>query len=161
MSDSSDKQNRAATSSLPHIIAGVQVGPVSAQPLDWPADCGGECVFLGRTRGERHAEFGALQRLEYEMYEPMAVKLLEAMARDAAARWDCKVIRLMHSRGPVALGEASVVIQVATPHRGESFEACRYLIDRLKRELPVWKHEIWERGRTFVEGSSVQTAQAD
>jgi molybdopterin synthase catalytic subunit len=136
----------------PLILVGVCDGPVAAEPLNWPADCGGECVFLGRTRGDTHAEFGPLQRLEYEVYEPMALKLLEAMAREAAAQWDCRAVRVVHARGAVGLGEASVVIQAATPHRAESFAACRYLIDRLKRELPVWKHEIWERGRTFVEG---------
>ena len=156
MSLSSDSPVRAATIS-PQVIVGVQEGPVVIESLDWPADCGGECSFLGRTRAESPPEHGALLRLEYEMYEPMAVKVLDAMARDAAKQWDCRAVRLVHSRGAVGLGEASVVIQVATPHRAEAFAACRYLIDRLKHELPVWKHEIWERGRTFVEGCCVKT----
>ena len=134
------------------IIVAVQNGPVSVAALDWPGACGGECVFLGRTREESHAEFGPLVRLEYEVYEPMATKVLEQMARDAAAKFGCLAIRMVHAQGAVAIGEASVVIQVATPHRGEAFAACKYLIDRLKQDLPVWKREIWRNGETFVQG---------
>ncbi|MCE9590614.1 MAG: molybdenum cofactor biosynthesis protein MoaE [Planctomycetes bacterium] len=120
--------------------------------MDWPADCGAESVFLGRTRRETHPELGALIRLEYEVYAPMAESLLREMAGAAAQRWGCRAVRITHASGVVNPGEASIVIQVATPHRGEAFEACRYLIDRVKHELPVWKREIWERGTTFVKG---------
>lgn len=136
----------------PSISVAVQDGPVSAIDLDWPGACGGECVFLGRTRSDRHAELGPLVRLEYEVYEPMAKKVLTQMAQDAARKFGCLAVRIVHAYGQVAPGEASVVIQVATPHRGESFEACRYLIDRLKHDLPVWKREVWRDGETFVEG---------
>jgi molybdopterin synthase catalytic subunit len=134
------------------VIVAVHDGPVSVVELDWPGGCGGECVFLGRTRGESHGEFGPLVRLEYEVYEPMATKVLGSMAKDAAKKFGCRAVRLVHARGSVAPGEASVVIQVATPHRGEAFEACRYLIDRLKHDLPVWKREVWRDGETFVDG---------
>jgi len=130
----------------------IEQGPVVVEPLDWPGECGAEVVFFGRTRRETHETFGELIRLEYEVYEPMALKLLRAMAEEAAARFDCRAVRVVHARGPVGPGEASVVIQAATAHRGESFEATRYLIDRLKHELPIWKREIWERGETYVEG---------
>ena len=136
----------------PQIIAAVQDGPVAVAELNWPGACGGECVFLGRTREESHPEYGPLVRLAYEVYGQMAVKVLEQMAQDAADKFGCLAVRIVHAKGPVEPGEASVVIQVATPHRGEAFEACRYLIDRLKRDLPVWKREIWRDGETFVEG---------
>lgn len=134
------------------VFAALHSGPVDAAALPWPDDCGAECVFLGRTRRETHPQFGRLVRLEYEVYAPMARRLLEAMARDAAMRWHCRAVRLVHAQGAIDPGEASVAIQVATPHRGEAFAACRYLIDRLKHELPIWKREVWERGETFVEG---------
>lgn len=140
------------SSTTPLIITGIQAGPVDAVGLRWPGDCGAENVFLGRTRDETHAEFGQLIRLEYEIYEPMADELLNAMAADAAKKFDCRAVRIVHAQGAVATGEASVVIQTATGHRGDSFDSCRYLIDRLKHELPIWKHEIWENGKTFVEG---------
>jgi molybdopterin synthase catalytic subunit len=127
-------------------------GAVAASDLDWPTDCGAESIFLGRTRRETHPEFGELIRLEYEAYGPMAEKLLGVMAREAADRWGCRAVRIAHARGAVEPGQASVVIQVGTPHRSEAFAACRYLIDRIKHELPIWKREIWEHGTTFVEG---------
>jgi molybdopterin synthase catalytic subunit len=141
-----------STTDIPQISVAVQDGPVSAVDLNWPGACGGECVFLGRTRDESHRELGPLVRLEYEVYGPMARKVLEQMAADAAQRFGCLAVRIVHAHGTVAPGEASVVIQVATPHRGEAFKACEYLIDRLKHDLPVWKREVWEGGETFVEG---------
>ena len=136
----------------PLIQTGLTSHPVAIEALPWPPGCGAESAFLGRTRTETHPEFGSLIRLEYEVYEPMAIKLLEAMAADAVKRWGCEAIRIAHAQGPVLPGQASVVIQVATPHRSEAFLACRHLIDRIKHELPIWKREIWERGETFVEG---------
>ncbi len=136
----------------PLVVTGIESGPVQAITMNWPGDCGGECVFLGRTRNEVHRDHGALVRLEYEIYEPMAAKLLDAMAADAITKFGCRAVRVVHAEGAVAPGEASVVIQTATPHRGEAFDSCRYLIDRIKHELPIWKHEIWEHGRTFVDG---------
>jgi molybdopterin synthase catalytic subunit len=146
------------SSDAAQVVIAVQDGPVSAVALDWPGACGGECVFLGRTRGDRHAEYGPLKRLEYEVYEPMAQKVLERMAREATEKFGCLAVRIVHAKGAVGPGEASVVIQVATPHRGESFDACRFLIDALKRELPVWKREVWRDGETFVEGCCVGKA---
>ncbi len=137
----------------PRISVAVEDGPVSAVAMDWPAGCGGECVFLGRTRDETHPELGPLVSLEYEVYGPMAAKVLDQMAHDAAERFGCRAVRIVHAQGPVKPGEASVVIQVATPHRGEAFKACQYLIDRLKHDLPVWKREMWRDGQTFVQGS--------
>ncbi len=138
------------------IHAAVQDGPVSFSEMDWPSECGGECVFLGRTRADTHPEHGKLLRLEYEVYAPMAEKVLNRMAHDAAVKFHCRAIRIVHAQGAVEPGQASVVIQVATPHRAESFQACRYLIDRLKQELPVWKREVWQDGETFVEGCCVK-----
>ncbi len=134
-------------------------GPVLAVSLPWPGDCGAESVFLGRTRGQTHPEFGPLQRLEYEVYAPMARKLMAAMADDAVARFDCRAVRVVHARGPIAVGEASIIIQVAAPHRGEAFAACRHLIERIKHELPIWKREIWQGGETFVEGIAAEITQ--
>ena len=147
------------TTGEPTIETSLEQGPVQIAPLYWPNDCGAEAVFLGRTRSETHAKHGQLVRLEYEVYQPMARKLLEQMATKAAGQFGCRAVRLVHSFGAVEPGEASVVVQTATPHRAEAFAACRYLIDRLKHELPIWKHEIWQRGRTVVEGCCAGHAQ--
>ena len=138
------------------IVTGLPQGPVSIGSLDWPADCGAECVFLGRTRAEQHPQYGELLHLEYEMYQPMADQLLRDYARDVVRDFGARAVRIEHAQGRVGLGEASVVIQVATPHRSEAYDACRAILERIKHELPVWKHEIWQRGRTFVQGCCVQ-----
>lgn len=144
MTDSSD--------SPPRIETDLMADPVSIKPLDWPADCGAEACFLGRTRKEEHPELGALKRLEYEVYQPMVRSRMRQLAEEASARFGCRRVRMVHAMGPVQIGQASVVIQVAAPHRTEAFAACRYLIDTLKHDLPIWKREIWQRGETFVEG---------
>jgi molybdopterin synthase catalytic subunit len=139
---------------MPELIieTGLVDGPVGLGSLDWPPACGAEAIFVGRTRAEAHPELGALERLEYEVYEPMAQALLDRAARETAARHGAEAVRVVHSRGAVAPGEASVVIEVATGHRSEAFIACRELIDRIKHELPVWKTQVWQRGRTRVKG---------
>jgi molybdopterin synthase catalytic subunit len=139
-------------STAPMLEVAIHDGPVAVVDLAWPADCGAEALFVGRTRGETNDRLGDLVRLEYEVYEPMASNLLKAMALAAAQRFDGRAVRIVHARGPVAPGQASVVIQVACSHRAEAFAACRHLIERIKHELPVWKRQIWERGQTFVDG---------
>lgn len=135
-------------------------------PADWsslgpfPAECGAECVFLGRTRADRSAVHGELVRLEYEAYEAMALALLESLATHAVDCLGCRAVRLLHALGPVAVGEASVLVQVVTPHRDASFVACRTLIDRLKAEAPIWKREVWADGATWSPGSVVMADTA-
>ncbi|MEM1109825.1 MAG: molybdenum cofactor biosynthesis protein MoaE [Planctomycetota bacterium] len=138
----------------PLILTGLQDRPVTAIDLPTVPGVGGECVFLGRTRAETHPDHGPLARLDYEAYAPMAEKLLDRLARDLAEKYDCHAIRIVHATGPVALGEASVVIQTLTGHRPEAFAACREAIDRLKAELPIWKQEIWEHGETYSPAST-------
>lgn len=134
------------------LVASLHQGPVDIAALNWPADCGAECLFVGRTRAETHPKLGPLKQLQYEVYPEMAQRLLAEMVREAAQRFGCRAVRLVHSVGSVGLGQASIVIQVATAHRSESFDACRYLIERVKHELPIWKREVWQLGETFVEG---------
>ena len=148
------------TAGQAHIEVDLQSQPVQIAPLDWPAQCGAEACFLGRTRAETHPRFGQLKQLEYQVYAPMALQLLQRIAEQAAQQFGCHRVRIVHAQGTVGPGDASVVIQVATPHRAQSFEACRFLIDTLKGQLPIWKRQIWEHGETFVEGWCPDTGQA-
>ena len=143
----------------PLIQTGLQDGPVAAVDLPIQPGCGGECVFLGRTRTETHPEFGGLLKLSYEAYAPMAARQLDRLARQIAEAHGCHAVRLVHATGRVPVGHASVVIQTLTPHRAAAFAACREAIDRLKREVPIWKREVWERGETFVEGQAVESGK--
>ncbi len=130
--------------------------PVSTADLEPVAEgCGGECVFLGRTRPEEHPEHGRLEALDYEAHEALAVAVLERIAQDAADRHGCGRLKIVHATGRVGIGEASVLVQAAAPHRAEAFAACREAIDRLKREAPIWKRECWIAGSTWVAGVPV------
>ena len=123
------------------------------QPLDLApmmahlhaASAGGVCVFVGVTREDQQGD-QKLLALDYSAYDAMARKQLEDLADRARAKWPIQRLVLVHRIGRVALAEPSVVVGVATPHRPESFEACRWLIDTLKSELTVWKKDIWQGG---------------
>lgn len=112
------------------------------------AETGGICIFAGTTRSETSPSGARLVALDYEAYEEMAHQQLHDLARRARQRWPVARLVLLHRTGRVPVGEASVLIAVATPHRAEAFECCRWLIDTLKAELAVWKKEVWDDGVT-------------
>lgn len=107
---------------------------------------GGLNVFIGTTRNHSFAR--EVKLLEYEAYEPMALHTIEQIEREAREKWPIHGVAIVHRLGRVPVGEASVVIAVSAAHRNEAFEACRFLIDTLKREVPIWKREH------FVDGTS-------
>jgi molybdopterin synthase catalytic subunit len=96
---------------------------------------GGTCVFVGTVRGEPDG----VTALEYSAYEEMAE--LDRMLAEALQRWPDSRIAVRHRLGMIPVGEASIVIVAAAPHRAEAFEACRYVIEEVKRRLPVWKKD--------------------
>jgi len=142
------------------IDVGIFDRPVAAIPFaPFPQPAGGECIFLGRTRVEKHPEHGDLKRLSYEAYRPMAEQVLRDLARSAAEEFGCLAVRVHHAVGEVAPGEASVLVQVVTGHRAAAFDACRFLIDRLKATAPIWKREVWADGTTWSRGTPVTTGK--
>lgn len=110
------------------------------------ATAGGIAVFLGCTRAEKSADGRELLALDYEAYPEMAVKQMRELARQAREKWPIIKLAILHRIGRVGLGEPSVLIAVSTPHRGEAFEACRWLIDTLKKDVAIWKKEVWADG---------------
>ena len=109
---------------------------------------GGVVTFAGSTRAERRPDQGQLVRLEYQAYDSMALAEMRRLAAEARRRWPVGRLALVHRTGAVELGDASVMIAVACPHRAAAFEACRWLIDTLKVVVPIWKREIWENGES-------------
>lgn len=105
-------------------------------------------IFLGTTRGESGSDGRQLVALDYEAYGEMARQQFCALAASARNRWPIRKLVIQHRLGRVAVGEPSVLIAVSTPHRQEAFEACRWLIDALKKDVAVWKKEIWGDGST-------------
>ena len=114
--------------------------------------CGGECIFVGRTRPEFNAQHGNLVELSYDCYETMAQTQLEKLATEAVARFSVRAIHICHSTGSVPVDAASVVIAVGSDHRDDAFLACRFLIDLLKSQVPIWKQEMWADGTTWSDG---------
>jgi molybdopterin synthase catalytic subunit len=110
------------------------------------ARAGGIATFLGTTRAERHADGRELIALDYDAYAEMAQKQFRDLANEARKRWPIVKLALVHRTGRVKLAEASVAIAVSSPHRGDAFEACRWLIDSLKATAVIWKKEIWDDG---------------
>lgn len=102
-------------------------------------------VFIGTTRNNAGGR-GVLS-LMYEAYEPMALKIMAQLEDEARSRWPLHRVAIVHRLGRVDPAESSVVIAVSSAHRKEAFEACRFLIDRLKQDVPIWKKE------QFVDGS--------
>ncbi len=109
---------------------------------------GGVDMFIGTTRNNSNGK--KVLSLEYETYRPMALKLMERIAEEAAAKWGLRKISIVHRVGKVEIGEASVVIAVSSAHRKEAFDACRFAIDTLKKEVPIWKKEIFIDGQVWV-----------
>ena len=111
---------------------------------------GAICVFYGVVRD--HALSGKSTRfLDYEAYAEMAEAKMAEIAEEIRQRWGIQHVAMTHRTGRLAIGDASVVIAVGTPHRKQAFEACEYAIDRLKVEVPVWKKEIGPDGEEWVE----------
>jgi molybdopterin synthase catalytic subunit len=110
-----------------------------------PAD-GAVLLFLGIVRDENDGR--AVASLEYEAYAEMAERKMREIADEARGRWPVGEIAVVHRTGRLEIGEASVAIAVASPHRGEAYEASRYVIEELKRRVPVWKREGYVEGET-------------
>jgi molybdopterin synthase catalytic subunit len=111
---------------------------------------GGIVVFEGVVRDNARGK--QVRYLEYDVYKEMAEQQIRAIIAEAARRWGVERVAVAHRFGRLEIGEASVIIVVASPHRGEAFEACRYIIDTLKTTVPIWKKEVSTDGESWVEG---------
>jgi molybdopterin synthase catalytic subunit len=130
------------------IVAGVKTGPDGAV-----------CVFDGivrdNTRGRKTLY------LDYEAYREMALAQMKALAAEAVERFGVRDVAMVHRLGRLVIGETSVLVVVASAHRGAAFDACRWLIDTLKKTVPIWKKEqfvdgaIWADGEPFPEGMGI------
>ena len=113
---------------------------------------GAVVTFLGLVRN--HNLGRSVRYLEYEAYEPLAVKAFERIAAEIAGRWPSARLALHHRIGRLEIGEASVAIATRSPHRGDAYAACRYAIERIKQIAPIWKHEFFDGGEVWIEGAT-------
>jgi molybdopterin synthase catalytic subunit len=134
---------------------------LTGQPLDGAALAvavsvfpghGAIASFLGIVRNENLNR--RVTHLEYEAYEPLAVRALNRILDEARERWPRVQMAIHHRTGRLAIGECSVAIAAASPHRDDAFAACRYAIERVKQIAPIWKHEFFEGGDVWIEGAT-------
>lgn len=132
----------------------------TSEPLDPEAlrrsvrsDADGAVVlFVGTVRD--HSDGRRVTGLHYECYPEMADAELGKIAREAVSRWKVGRVVVEHRVGDLEIGEASVAVAVAAPHRAPCFEACRFVMEAIKERLPVWKREAYADGaETWVDGS--------
>jgi molybdopterin synthase catalytic subunit len=145
---------------IPPTGGGTFLEPViqlTRQPLDRDAlvravshpSVGGIVIFEGVVRENTNGK--QVQYLEYDVYEEMAIEQIYAITTEVQRRWGIERVAIAHRFGRLEIGEASVIIVVASAHRVEAFEACRYMIDTLKQTVPIWKKEVTMDGETWIE----------
>ena len=149
---------------LPPVSGGMEdqvaivTAPIATDTIMVRIKAGGDgavCVFDGIVRDNTRGR--QTLHLDYEAYEEMALKQMQSLRSDALSRFVVREVVIVHRLGRLFVGETSVLIAVASAHRGAAFDACRWVIDTLKKTVPIWKHEqfadgaVWSDGEPFPE----------
>jgi molybdopterin synthase catalytic subunit len=113
---------------------------------------GAVVTFVGLVRD--HNQGRQVQFLEYEAYEALAIRALQRIVDEACELWPGARVAVHHRLGRLEIGEASIVIAAASPHRADAFAACRYTIERVKQIVPIWKREHFDGGEVWLEGAT-------
>lgn len=136
---------------FPLIEVGIEDKPLPVQhyraALPESPGSGGYVCFEGHVRNSNAGK--TVTHLEYEVYDSLALKELTRICETACNQFDLHFARAVHRKGRLDIGEPAVIIQVLSRHRKEAFEGCRFIIDRLKAQVPVWKREHYSDG-TFI-----------
>jgi len=143
---------------VPSLLA-IGTGPLALEHVALAVAAGADAgrdgavvTFLGLVRN--HNLGRSVRYLEYEAYEPLALKSFERIAAEIGERWPNARLALHHRIGRLEVGEASVAIATRSPHRGDAYAACRYAIERVKQIAPIWKHEFFDGGDVWIEGAT-------
>ncbi|HQU86828.1 MAG TPA: molybdenum cofactor biosynthesis protein MoaE [Pyrinomonadaceae bacterium] len=132
----------------------LNVGEIARRVV--PENCGAIVTLDGFVR--QFTKGRETQYLVYEGYEPMALKEMEKLGARAKEQFAIENVGIVHRLGRLEIGETSVVISVASPHRRAAFEACEWLIKELKKTVPIWKKEVYADGEVWIEGEANQTS---
>jgi molybdopterin synthase catalytic subunit len=131
------------------LITNDPLDPQATTGLVRTSSNGAVVTFLGTTRdntGERR-----VLHLEYEAYRPMADKKLAEIAAEVSKKWPVQDVAIAHRLGRLEIGDISLVVAVASPHRRDAFAASQYVVDRIKQTVPIWKKEFFEGGEVWIE----------
>lgn len=131
---------------------------VTAQPLDAAEavaaierpDAGAVNVFYGNVRDNNLGR--GVSYLEYEAYPGMAEKTMATIGQEAIDRFGLLDVAILHRTGRLEIGETSLIVAVSSGHRRESFEGGHWLVNEIKKRVPVWKKEVWDNGEQWIEG---------
>jgi len=121
-----------------------------------PPDCAATVTLDGYARAFTRRKDGSTREtlyLVYEAYEEMALKEMQKLIEAAKKDFEISNVGIVHRTGRLEIGETSIVISVAAPHRGAAFEACQWIITELKRTVPIWKKEVYADGEEWIEGT--------
>jgi molybdopterin synthase catalytic subunit len=143
-------------------LTAITTSPLDAAALVRTLDTtgiGAVTTFVGLVRD--HNLGRRVLHLEYEAYEPLALRGLDLIVSEAAARWPAVRLAIHHRIGRLEIGDASVAIAVASPHRADAFAASRYAIERIKQIVPIWKHEYFDGGDVWIEGATADPGNTE
>ena len=127
----------------------IDIGLIARRVI--PPECGATVTLDGYVR--QFTKGRETLYLFYEAYEPMALREMQKLVKLAHGQFEIESAGIVHRLGKLEIGETSVVISVAAPHRQAAFAACEWLIRELKRTVPIWKKEVYADGEVWVEGS--------
>ena len=132
----------------PIIECGIQSTPIDhikcRQSLPALSDAGGYVCFEGLVRNINHGK--SVVRLDYEVYEALAIKEMYRIANQAGSECHLRCVRCWHRSGSLGIGDTAIIIQVLARHRAEAFRGCRLVIDSIKTRVPIWKKEYYDDG---------------
>jgi molybdopterin synthase catalytic subunit len=145
----------------------MEMTAITTEPLDQDAlmraldttGIGAVAVFLGLVRDNNKGR--TILYLDYEAYEPLALRGLDVIVAESREKWPDVRLAIHHRIGRMEIGEASVVIAAASPHRADAFSASRYAIERIKQIVPIWKHEYFDGGDVWIEGATADPENTD
>ncbi|MEY4636391.1 MAG: hypothetical protein RJA55_2189 [Acidobacteriota bacterium] len=145
----------------------VPLTAITTAPLDTdalvraldPSGIGAVVTFIGLVRD--HNLGRRVLHLEYEAYDALARRALDLIVTEASTEWPAVRLAIHHRVGRMAIGEASVAIAAASPHRADAFAASRYAIERIKQIVPIWKHEYFEGGDVWIEGATADPGNTE
>jgi len=141
----------AAPLDLAALIDAVSAAQAAHAHESGSPNAGAIASFLGSVRSPNQGR--RVLQLDYEAYEPLAIRVFERIRDEVAAEWPDAVLALHHRTGRLLPAEVSVAIVVASRHRAAAFAACRYVIERVKQVAPIWKRETFEGGDVWIEGA--------
>ena len=143
---------------LEPLVSAVAAESDGRDPSAGSGQHGAIVTFLGLVRN--HNQGRRVQYLEYEAYAPLAIRTFERITGEVHSRWAGVRMALHHRIGRLEIGEASVAIVVGSPHRGDAYAACRYVIERVKQIAPIWKREYFDGGDVWIEGATADPEDA-